>query len=150
MHTRVLPATLHESRTGRGFTLIEVLIAVLVLSIGLLGLAGLQATSLQFNHSANLRSQATNLAYEMTDRMRANRDAALNGQYNLAIDASTPGTGTVPGADLAAWRGALATRLPSGTGSVAVDAGGIATIVVRWDDSRGAEDALTFTLTTQL
>lgn len=144
------PVTAVGTRSQRGLTLIEVLIAVLVLSIGLLGLAGLQATSLQFNHSSNLRSQATNLAYEMTDRMRANRDAALNGQYNLAIDAATPGTGTVPGADLAAWRTALATRLPSGEGSVAVDTDGIATIVVRWDDSRGAEAPLVFTLTTQI
>jgi type IV pilus assembly protein PilV len=141
--TRIIPSRQH------GLTLIEVLIAVLVLSIGLLGLAGLQATSLQFNHSANLRSQATNLAYEMTDRMRANREAALNGQYNLAVG-GTPTAGTVPGDDLAAWRESLSDRLPSGTGSVEVDANGIATVVVQWDDSRGAEAALEFTLTTRL
>ncbi len=140
---------IRAATSQRGLTLIEVLIAVLVLSIGLLGLAGLQATSLQFNHSANLRSQATNLAYEMTDRMRANRDAALNGQYNLALTA-TPSAGTVPGDDLTAWRDALSDRLPSGTGSVQVDANGIATVVVEWDDSRGAETEMQFVLTTQL
>lgn len=56
-----------------GFTLIEVLISVLVLAIGLLGLAGLQATGLKNNASAYHRTQATLLAYDIADRMRANR-----------------------------------------------------------------------------
>ena len=55
-----------------GFTLIEVLIAMVVLAVGLLGLAGLQATSLRNNLSAYNRSQATQLAYDLADRMRAN------------------------------------------------------------------------------
>ena len=59
-------------KTNTGFTLIEVLIAMLVLAVGLLGLAGLQATSLKNNQSAYNRSQATQLAYDMADRMRAN------------------------------------------------------------------------------
>src|SRR3569623_1233592 len=52
----------------RGFTMLEVLISVVVLSIGLLGIAGLQATGQRNNHSAYLRSQATALAYDMIDR----------------------------------------------------------------------------------
>ncbi len=59
-------------KTNTGFTLIEVLIAMLVLAVGLLGLAGLQATSLRNNQSAYNRSQATQLAYDLADRMRAN------------------------------------------------------------------------------
>lgn len=55
-----------------GFTLIEVLIAMIVLAVGLLGLAGLQATSLRNNLSAYNRSQATQMAYDLIDRMRAN------------------------------------------------------------------------------
>jgi type IV pilus assembly protein PilV len=55
-----------------GFTLIEVLIAMLVLALGLVGLAGLQVTSLRNNLSAYNRSQATQLAYDLADRMRAN------------------------------------------------------------------------------
>jgi type IV pilus assembly protein PilV len=55
-----------------GFTLIEVLIAMVVLAVGLLGLAGLQVTSLRNNQSAYNRSQATQLAYDLADRMRAN------------------------------------------------------------------------------
>ena len=55
-----------------GFTLIEVLIAMIILAVGLLGLAGLQATSLRNNQSAYNRSVATQLAYDIADRMRAN------------------------------------------------------------------------------
>ena len=62
------------SRTNRqsGFSLIEVLISIVIASIGLLGLAGMQATGLKNNHSAYQRSQATVLAYDLADRMRAN------------------------------------------------------------------------------
>ena len=55
-----------------GFSLLEVLIAIVVTSIGLLGLAAMQATGLRNNHSAYHRSQATVLAYDIADRMRAN------------------------------------------------------------------------------
>ena len=61
----------------RGFSLIEVLIALLVLAIGLLGLAALQAQGLRFNHDAYVRTQATHIAYDIVDRMRANRANAV-------------------------------------------------------------------------
>ncbi|MGI9304444.1 MAG: type IV pilus modification protein PilV, partial [Gammaproteobacteria bacterium] len=57
----------------RGFTLLEVLIATVVLSIGLIGLAALMIQGQKFNRSALNRSQATFIAYDMADRMRANR-----------------------------------------------------------------------------
>jgi type IV pilus assembly protein PilV len=55
-----------------GFTLIEILVSMVILAIGLLGLAGLQMTSLRHNLSSYHRSQATQLAYDMADRMRVN------------------------------------------------------------------------------
>jgi len=126
-----------------GFSLLEVLIALLVLSVGLLGLAALQANTLQFNQSAYLRSQATSLAYDMADRMRANREAALNGDYNEALANPIPAcddvaAGTVVERDLAGWRIALACALPVGNGSVLV-AGGVVTITVQWDETRRGE-----------
>ena len=72
----------------RGASLIEVLVAFLLLSFGLLGLSGLQINALKNNQSALQRSQATMLAYFMMDAMRANKDAAIAGTYNLG----TPGT----------------------------------------------------------
>ena len=63
-----------------GMTLIETLVALLVLSIGLLRCrAALQMTSLRNNHAAHTRSQATALAYDIADRMRANRTVAVGG-----------------------------------------------------------------------
>ena len=70
---------------ANGFTMVELLVAVLVLSIGLLGLAGLQAAGLRNNQSAYLRSQATILAYDVADRMRATRAAAAAGAYNISV-----------------------------------------------------------------
>ena len=59
---------------AKGFTLIEVLVAMLILSISLLGMAGLQIMSLQSSGSSLSRSQATMLAYDLAERMRRNSD----------------------------------------------------------------------------
>ncbi len=71
---------------NRGFSLIEVLIALVVLAIGLLGLATLQMTSLQFNSDAYLRSQATVLVYDIADRMRINMTGVVAGNYTVATE----------------------------------------------------------------
>lgn len=71
-----------------GFTLIEVLVALLVLSIGLLGLAALQTTSLKFNTDSYLRTQATLLAYDIIDRMRSNTTGLYAGNYDAATSAA--------------------------------------------------------------
>lgn len=119
-----------------GFTLLEVLVAILVLSIGLLGLAGLMASSLKNSHSAYQRSQATWLAYDALDRMRANRAVALAGGYNLALGASPGGSG-LAAADLSEWDTALTNTLPAGDGSITLAAGGVVKIIVQWNDTRG-------------
>lgn len=118
-----------------GFSLVEVLVALLVLSIGLLGLAGLQAGSVRANHGAYLRSQATALGYDMLDRMRANRTSALNGNYDVAMSASAPtSTTTLADKDKAGWLDSLDTTLPGGDGSVATN-GKRVTITVQWSDA---------------
>ncbi|HZD53198.1 MAG TPA: type IV pilus modification protein PilV [Woeseiaceae bacterium] len=139
----------------RGLTLVEVLIALLILSIGLLGLAGLQTASLKFNTSAYYRTQATALAYGLADRMRANRAAALVGSYDAALEDPAPAcgapdlSGTVPQDDISTWRMALACRLPLGNGSVARN-GDDFTLTVQWDDSHGEDAPLQFQFTTGL
>lgn len=74
----------------QGFTLIEVLFAVLILSVGILGMAGLQVTSVQENRSALLRAQAVQLANSMLDRLRANPTAT----YQSVTYADAPSTVT--------------------------------------------------------
>lgn len=138
-----------------GFTMIEVLVALVVLSLGLLGLASLQVATTKFNHAAYLRSQATRLAYSMADRMRANRSAALeNAAYSGVAYIADPACGGVAGAtvaerDVSAWRNALACSLPAGNGRIDF-AGDMVTISVRWDDTRGEEDPEIFAMTTRL
>jgi type IV pilus assembly protein PilV len=117
---------------SNGFTLLEVLIAVLILSIGLLGIAGLQAKGLQFNHSAYLRTQATFLAYDIADRMRANMVGVTAGNYNagaanadaqcITAGSALCSTSDMAGHDLSEWNAALASALPGGNGIVCIDA----------------------------
>ena len=131
---------LQHPKQQTGATLIEVLIAVVVLSIGLLGLAGLQVTSVQSNYSAYQRSQATVLANDIAERMRANRTAALAGAYDdttmPASSSSNAVTGNQAAKDKAQWRNNLALTLPSGTGQVTRN-NDLVTITIRWNDNRG-------------
>ncbi len=71
----------HLKTQQHGLNLIEVMIAVFVLSIGLLGMASIQLTGLQANQSAYFRTQASILAYDIADRMRSNSASALAGDY---------------------------------------------------------------------
>lgn len=146
-------------RQAAGFTLIEVLVALVVMSVGLLGLALLQQNAVAFNRDAYLASQATVLAYDIADRIRGNREAGRDGDYNSALAAMPPAcnsaiaAGTVVEQDIAAWRRALSCALPDGNGVIAYDAGTeILTITVQWDPSRGGDvDALEqFVMTTGL
>ena len=129
-----------DLRAQRGTTLIEVLVTIVLLAIGLLGLAGLQVSSVQSNHSAYHRSQATILAYDISDRMRGNRTAALNGDYDDNDFPESSSTNPVGGSraqqDKAEWLNTLADVLPGGTGRIE-RADHLITIHVRWDDSRG-------------
>lgn len=134
-----------------GFTLIEVLVALVILSVGLLGLAALQTTGMKYNQSAYEFSQATNAAYNILDRMRANYPTATTTtDYTTAFTAaptnpgfSCDGTGnTCTGAQLAQydiyqWKTDVAQTLPGGEGSVQLQmVNGFAqyTIELRWND----------------
>lgn len=158
MNMATTPKALHELYPRcRGLTLVEILVALLVLSIGLLGLAALQNTSLRFNTSAYYRTQATALSYDLADRMRANRQAALNGDYDgnyapAACDPNALGAGTIAQQDIASWRYALACRIPQSFGSVAITADNDVTITVQWDDDRddGVNNPFAFAMTTTL
>lgn len=141
----------------QGFTLFEVLIALVVLSVGLLGLASLQTNTLKFNQGAYLRTQATNLAYDMADRMRANRAAAIANAYD-GVDYATTlpdcNPAGVSGAnvaerDISAWQIALVCALPLGNGSIDTN-GRAVTISVRWDESRGTGALEEFQMVTSL
>ena len=117
-----------------GLSLVEVLVALVLLSIGLLGLAGLQASGMRVGQGSIHRSQAAQLAHDMLERLRAN--VAHAGAYNLDLNDAAPDCSGVAACDLRDWRLRLQ-ALPAGTGAVTVS-GSQATVLVQWDDSRGA------------
>ncbi len=135
-----------------GFSMLELLIAVIIVSVGLLGIASMQAIGLRNNHSAYMRSQATILAYDIVDRMRANYEAAVAEQYNIAMDDDAPTCGTaVPACDLNSWLTRLGNTLPNGDGSVTVSNVGTTTVIVQWTDDRdNPTETLDFRFDTRL
>ena len=118
----------------RGFTLVEVLVAVVILSLGLLALAALQSAGLKGSRGAALRTHATQLASAMAEQLRSDREFALSGGYALALD--TPAVADTSA--VAPWREALARALPSGRGRVEARPDSV-TIVVEWEEPRAAE-----------
>lgn len=139
----------HLNARSGGFTLLEVLVAMVVLSVGLLGLSGLQTSSLRNNHSAFLRSQATLVTNDILDRMRANRTVAVTGSYDITYTGSPSTTacttgcsaGDVADMDVAEWR-RYVERLPGGEGEITVSAAGVAEVKVRWADARDSTNKL--------
>lgn len=126
-------------RHARGVGLIEILIAVVILSFGMLGLAALQATSLRNSESALERSRAVVQTYAILDAMRANLDVARIGGYDLkTMTCAAPKTGDLAATDLHDWILALHAELGE-TACGQIACGSLACKVsVRWDDSRGS------------
>lgn len=135
----------------RGLSMIEVLVAIVIVSLGLLGMAGLQAAGLRASHSAFYRAQAAQLATDMAERMRANLGRATDYALTLAATAPGPACTGVCAADTIDWLAKLRT-LPAGDGAIAVDTvNETVTITVQWDDSRGGGGTTsTHTLVTRL
>lgn len=121
-----------------GFTLLEVMVAAVVLSVGLLSLAGLQVIGLRTSHSSYLRTQATIQSYDIIDRMRANEEGVeksmVNTNYNQPSQAGSAGientacetingcnASDMAGHDLFRWNQAIVDVLPGGVGVVCVD-----------------------------
>lgn len=148
MRTRLIP--LKHGRRQSGFTMIEMLVAVLVVSIGLLGIAGMQAIGLQNNHGAYTRSQATFLAYDMIDRMRANELVARGGSYDIVYTDTAPSGTSVSETDLRQWLTNLAQTLPQGDGEISVSSTGQVIVKVRWLDDRVTQSTLEYVLESQI
>lgn len=150
-------STALRTQLNRGVTLVEVLVTLVVISVGLLGVAALQATSLRDNHSALMRGQASALADEILDRMRANRTNAL--EYEVDIGDVLTGASRAA-LDVSEWKAQLAAVLPNATvsGSAVAADGAIevtevaasvsdrfeVVVTIQWGE-RGSDDSLEFT-----
>lgn len=127
-------------QTGAG--LIEVMVAILILGVGLLGIAAMQATALRNSQSSLERSQAVIQTYAMLDAMRANSAVAKIGGYNLSAPTCTPpDEGDRAATDLHDWIESLHDALGEGACGQIQCGSQECTIIVQWNDSR-AKDAL--------
>jgi len=119
----------------RGFSLIEVLVALLVMCIGLLGAAAIQLNALKYTDSSSMRTQASFIAYDMLDRIRANSGANYSLASAKAVATSTDTTN--PRAyDWSDFKSNIATfSNNTGEGTIAI-ASNVITITITWDDSR--------------
>ena len=146
-----------SKRSQAGFTLLELLISVLILSFGLLGIGGMMALTMKSNGSSAFKQLSVQSAYNIIDRMRANSQMAVAGSYNVS-NLVTSGTPTIPAApstncttstctpaqmaayDTWYWLANSVTQLPNGCASVATtpapNGNTLVTVTVQWDDSR--------------
>lgn len=126
-----------------GFSLIEVLVAVLILSIGLLGAAGLHTSSLRMNQSAWNTTQANLLAAGMVETLRSNPRGVRAGDYDRELGLDPASGGGRAGREIDHWLDILEARLPTDDGRVGggieVD-GDVVTVEVAWLDARWEED----------
>lgn len=131
----------------RGMTVIEVLIATLIVSLGVAGALSVHGRAFVGSDSAGYRTQASWLATNLIERARANVDD----DYTIAIGAASAGSGQAA-RDLSTWKTQLARALPAGDGSVTVanvndPVTGVVVrsvrVTVRWDDRRASGDRAT-------
>ncbi len=143
-------------KAQRGFSMIEVLVTLLVISLALLGTAGLQAYSMRLNQGGQFRTYAVFLVADLAERIEANKSAAVAGKYVLATSstANTLSTACVVSActcttadctalanfDLSQWQNLVAATLPQPSWTVAyapaTPKSGTYTITVSWVDRR--------------
>lgn len=140
----------------QGFTMLEVLITILIVSFGLLALAGLFLNGLRMNNSSFLRSVATQQAYDLSDRMRANVSGVSAGNYNAI---SFPGSAqacadcdtvsctasNLAAYDACSWNNDNISLLPMGRGTV-TRSGNVFSITLSWDDNRSGSPNQNFVL----
>lgn len=134
-----------SARRESGFTLIEAMVALVVLSVGMIGVAALHGQGLSAGRTAQFRSVAINLGADMADRIRVNRLGGASYQGPAANNNCDPtgggGVNCTPAQmaahDLFVWDQQLAAALPNGVGGVVFNAGTTPptyTITVQWDE----------------
>lgn len=155
MTTRSRRVPVVNRRRIRGVGLIEVLVTLIILSTALLTLTALQTRSLQFNHSAYLRSQANILAYDILDRVRINRAKADSYNLDADDDAPSPSSSNLEEQDLGEWRALVEATLPGGTSGISCTGDPVqCRVTIKWEEQNTSgdesEDSTTFTYTTLL
>ncbi|MCB5196773.1 type IV pilus modification protein PilV [Deefgea salmonis] len=141
---------LSSPRSQAGFSLIEVLIGIVVLSVGLLGLAALQLATLKHNQSSTERNMAVIQTNSVLSAMRADRENAINGQFNLGIDSDVSAGSSFASGVLDRWRTSISNQLGEGASGAVNCNAALCTVTIRWDDSRAAQGDREQTIVTEV
>ena len=151
--------TCEPSRGECGFSMLEVLVSLVLISVAMLGMAGLQLNALKLSKGATFRTQAVLLSDEIAERIESNKIGATAGNYVVATVSSTPsvaGTNCVSSScdstqlaafDLAVWQTRVAAALPGSSWQVANPTTGnpsTYSIVVNWQDRRDSASQTTY------
>jgi len=152
MNQRPVRSLKNPPARAAGFTLVEVLVALIVLSIGMLGIAALYLESLRASRQALVRTEAVVLASDIADRIRANRAPVNAYDCGGTCDAGE-GVGHAI-TDINAWRTAVSTQLPGGSASItfaaaAANAPSIYLVTVSWTEV-GYANPLTYQLRVEI
>ena len=145
--------TVRQRNEQSGFSMLEVLVSILVLSIGAIGAAGMQVAALKDSGSANSRYRAASLAGAMADTLRADRTVAITESTDFVSSVATGSCTATALTPVKRWQNQIACELPGGKGGVDVDGYTKRAIVtVEWNDSRGnaGSSAQQFKLETRL
>jgi type IV pilus assembly protein PilV len=128
-----------RSNLQRGFSLIEVLISIIVMTFGLLGISGLMMSGVNNSTGSDLASRASQSASEIMDAMRANRENAANYKTVLGTKAANITGTTVADKDRKAWLEAVE-RLPGGVAEIEIPSGttNTYTVTVRFSNCIGS------------
>jgi type IV pilus assembly protein PilV len=133
---------------SKGTSLVEVMVSVLILSIGLLGIAAMQATALRNTQSGMERTQAVIQSYAILDALRTDTLNSRAALYTVDWTCAIPGSTTSPSLDMATWVASTMDKVSSDAcGRISCTAS-ICTIDVRWNDSRGTGGSASQTVTT--
>ncbi|NVZ19322.1 type IV pilus modification protein PilV [Pseudomonas costantinii] len=141
-----------SNRCQSGMTLIEVLVAALILMVGLLGAAVIQLNALKYTDSSRMISQASFIAYDMLDRVRANSGVDYSWGQTERAPPSTPDA-SVRDLDLHDFEANIIGFAGEGAKGSVVVSGSEVTVSISWEDVRGAkagEARETFTLTSRI
>ncbi|MDO6461384.1 type IV pilus modification protein PilV [Granulosicoccaceae sp. 1_MG-2023] len=144
MRRAVRPTRFRRPAAGQsGVTFIEVLVAVVILSLGFLATSRMQILGMRYNQGAFFQSQASILAADIADRMRANLDAVDDGKFdNVSTDSLPTDPGCITDGcssseladnDIVQWGQSISNSLPDGLGEIQLDSG-VYEISVSWSE----------------
>lgn len=125
--TRILDTSATELAKQSGFSLIEALVSLIVISVGMIGIASLYGQGLGASRTALYRTQAVTMVADMADRIRANRSATIVYEAAGADRSCDPGgnknctPAEIANQDIWAWAARVGATLPAGVGTVSVD-----------------------------